>query len=258
MPFDGTTYVAPLKTRFVEALRSGNYKQTRGTWKNGASYCAMGVLFELAEPGYTLAHRPELGFLDDTQYYHLTNKVKDALTPMEQSAVMYLNDKSRMSFEEIADIIESGQLLEVYSREKEKLTPRRSASLGDCYFHTGGLIDFNFVEHYATQKMSFGKLWHDELEKATKEILSKWANFQENPCAEVILPKVKTKWITEEPKKEAVLPKELADLLSETVTLNKKALFNSVYGEAKIDVIKSRETNDEKKLDYMPNYMELA
>jgi hypothetical protein len=39
---------AELKSKWVEALRSGKYKQGRGLLKEGAQYCCLGVLCKIA------------------------------------------------------------------------------------------------------------------------------------------------------------------------------------------------------------------
>lgn len=48
-----------VKKAWLEALRSGNYKQGQSWLKDGDKYCCLGVLCE------TLSRKPELGFKVD-------------------------------------------------------------------------------------------------------------------------------------------------------------------------------------------------
>jgi hypothetical protein len=111
MPFDGTNFEKPLRTRFIEALRSGTYTQTRGHWKNGDSVCAMGVLMSMVNPDFKDPHSGEEG---STDFFKTLNKTKEAIPDMERHAIIWANDTKKLTFEQIADKIEDGTLVKEY------------------------------------------------------------------------------------------------------------------------------------------------
>lgn len=92
--------------QWVEALRSGEYQQTRGrmraTDESGArSYCCLGVLCEvLREEITTIAFpSPEIQEMAGM-------RTKEGHIPSKDFSLSWLNDEGRLSFSEIADVIE--------------------------------------------------------------------------------------------------------------------------------------------------------
>lgn len=92
--------------KWVEALRSGKYKQTRGTLKNNEGFCCLGVLCEIngidmtvqseAYPKikYDLGLNDDLGLSKD-RYFSLSSLNDHGIENLE-----------RLTFDEIADIIQ--------------------------------------------------------------------------------------------------------------------------------------------------------
>ncbi len=100
-----------LKDKWVKALRSNKFKQTRGTLRqysyssHRCTYCCLGVLCEVTKikrfpGGYTADDE------DFTQElpYHLLRQFQ--LSIEQQDNLIELNDNKKKSFEEIADYIE--------------------------------------------------------------------------------------------------------------------------------------------------------
>lgn len=83
---------AYLKAKWVAALRSGDYKQGKNQLCDGAAYCCLGVLCEVAGIVY-----------DATQKYILDYGT--LLTGSEQRLLATMNDNG-CPFTEIADYIE--------------------------------------------------------------------------------------------------------------------------------------------------------
>lgn len=86
---------AELKSKWVEALRSGKYEQGRASLRSGGKYCCLGVLcavagLEISTDGENVdgGYGPitELGVRTDTLWW--------------------MNDQEKKSFTEIADYIE--------------------------------------------------------------------------------------------------------------------------------------------------------
>jgi hypothetical protein len=97
---------AELKSKWVEALRSGNYEQGRGLLRAEDQYCCLGVLCEVAGIECTLSESDGVYAFDgesqlprDDTYnaLGLSSKIGENLA--------YKNDYGR-SFSEIADYIE--------------------------------------------------------------------------------------------------------------------------------------------------------
>lgn len=106
-----------IKTRWIAALRSGDYTQTRNALKNDEGYCCAGVLCEL--------HRKEKNkrwiknTIGDLTYLHSAGSLPQPVelwAELSNITVMYegdcvtvyvLNDHLGLSFVEIADIIET-------------------------------------------------------------------------------------------------------------------------------------------------------
>lgn len=108
-----------IKKRWVEALRSGKYKQTRGALKDDQGFCCLGVLCDLAaQDGIGKWEGVKLdGFHDgDNCTWSLpTQKVvhwagiistnPKVFMPATNSELSFINDEG-MSFEGIAKLIE--------------------------------------------------------------------------------------------------------------------------------------------------------
>ena len=102
---------------WVEALRSGNYKQTKETLKGelpegGVGYCCLGVLAEIM--GYELEVEPYVGDKENTLYNregpkHIYEKFEYDMEGGFVDLLTNYNDEV-MSFEEIADIIEKEKM----------------------------------------------------------------------------------------------------------------------------------------------------
>ena len=92
------------KNKWVEALRSGKYKQTFGGLRNqdagGYRYCCLGVLEQVCP-----ANGVEPNFFSSDAYRRLGKVELDAYDLVSRKLWM-MNDKGRMSFSEIANWIE--------------------------------------------------------------------------------------------------------------------------------------------------------
>jgi hypothetical protein len=105
-----------IKNLWLEALRSGEFSQARETLFDGESYCCLGVLCEL--------HQKENGGEWDKPHYAHRYLTQDAELPPEvqnwaglssqsgkygpesEDNLIICNDERKMSFAQIADIIE--------------------------------------------------------------------------------------------------------------------------------------------------------
>lgn len=85
-----------LKTKWVAALRSGEYKQGRNRLKWAGRYCCLGVLCEVAG----ITHGSRDGSLPGD--FAIKQKIGD-----HQSRLQEMNDDDGKSFAEIADYIEA-------------------------------------------------------------------------------------------------------------------------------------------------------
>lgn len=122
-----------IKELWISALRSGDYKQGRGVLKNTVNgvdkYCCLGVLCELAVKAQIVNAEPSLANSKVTLFGSESGYPSEVLLPFEVSSWagldstsgrMYppepyglagsslttLNDEARLTFEEIADVIE--------------------------------------------------------------------------------------------------------------------------------------------------------
>lgn len=104
-----------LKTKWVEALRSGDYAQTKGTLKyqdvTSVSYCCLGVLCDVAGIPIEASVFDDEGMLDEGPQ-EVYNKLRDMIPDREDGSFYYaslmsMNDGGS-SFNEIADYIEKG------------------------------------------------------------------------------------------------------------------------------------------------------
>lgn len=95
-----------LKAKWLEALRSGKYKQGRGRLRDESNqFCCLGVLCDVGGLG--------AWGIDDGGYFYEVNGWKSTLVPPASDVIdryeadlMALNDGNRLSFKEIADWIE--------------------------------------------------------------------------------------------------------------------------------------------------------
>jgi len=96
-----------IREAWVQALRSGAYKQVFGIYAGADNErCAWGVLNQL----YTDAHlADEYSYLTPGDYGHPNNRLVHEWSGVSLDfwvRVVDLNDRLRMSFDQIADIIE--------------------------------------------------------------------------------------------------------------------------------------------------------
>lgn len=108
-----------IKTRWVEALRSEKYEQTFYKLKDFNKencYCALGVLIHLGEEEGLKAEDPMYDFYSGVSLPKEIRKWADvdenpSLDPEEdEMKVITLNDAKKLTFLEIADLIEKSPL----------------------------------------------------------------------------------------------------------------------------------------------------
>lgn len=87
-----------LKGKWVEALRSGEYKQGQFTFRNGDRYCCLGVLCMVLS-------MPQLIVLGKDDYDGLRNA--SGLVQEDTDTLVRMNDHRKRSFKEISDYIEA-------------------------------------------------------------------------------------------------------------------------------------------------------
>lgn len=98
-----------VKKKWVEALRSNRYNQTRGTLRSPQNcFCVLGVLCDVVDPngwgsnkGMSKAWRGSMGVIPSKLCSAIHLKGKDA------ARLMQMNDGERKSFKELADYIEN-------------------------------------------------------------------------------------------------------------------------------------------------------
>lgn len=92
-----------LKAKWLDALRSGNYKQVRGQLALGGGFCCLGVLNEIGGFGC----RADAGLLWDLKSDPDLCQCPLLAIPGEtQRHLAFKNDLLEWSFEQIADWIE--------------------------------------------------------------------------------------------------------------------------------------------------------
>jgi hypothetical protein len=101
---------AEIKAKWLGALRSGKYRQTRNAVRDEQGFCCLGVLCDVAgaewksnDSGFYVAYR------DDSSVTGTPETLDDeiGLLAEHREAVMSLNDLDGKSFSEIADYIEA-------------------------------------------------------------------------------------------------------------------------------------------------------
>jgi hypothetical protein len=85
-----------IKEKWVEALRSGEFKQGRGQFQSRGALCCIAVGFSIVAPSEDITR-------------HTTACGMDALglTEKQKNALVLMNDDDGKSFAEIADYIEA-------------------------------------------------------------------------------------------------------------------------------------------------------
>ncbi|MDZ8105088.1 MAG: hypothetical protein RM338_05610 [Nostoc sp. DedQUE12a] len=106
--------------KWIDALRSGEYKQARCQLRDGDTFCALGVACDISGmmnwEEYFVNDSSEMMPLDVAAQYGfiaINERLKESLgipksyyCPSFQSAVTSLNDEFHLDFDEIADLIE--------------------------------------------------------------------------------------------------------------------------------------------------------
>jgi len=109
-----------LMLKWIDALRSGKYAQTRGFMRTPEGFDAMGVLLDLINPeGWGEAFVPDEGWEGAKAYIPYTHQgnmytfqlpfdISDSLGFYETDTfkMIELNDKRCLDFEQIADYLE--------------------------------------------------------------------------------------------------------------------------------------------------------
>lgn len=97
-----------IKAKWLEALRSGRYKQGRTLLRSiDDEYCCLGVLCDIVDPDGWINHKAGYSIRDG--HYSVLGKDIRAQTSIAISdciILMNLNDRDRLSFSQIADWIE--------------------------------------------------------------------------------------------------------------------------------------------------------
>lgn len=98
-----------LKVKWIEALRSGEYRQARRALRRGNKFCCLGVLCELMgatwDDGDTDRNASINGERQD--YYLSPTALATTGMPERQQEILYtMNDDDGKSFKQIADYIE--------------------------------------------------------------------------------------------------------------------------------------------------------
>lgn len=99
------------RRRWIEALRSGEYTQTRGALKTDFGYCCLGVACNTIHPnGWEKAGgRYQFSYLGITASVYLPKPLRDKLnlSLIEEGKLSHMNDEGGASFQQIADYLES-------------------------------------------------------------------------------------------------------------------------------------------------------
>lgn len=100
-----------LKARWVKALRSGRYSQTREMLKDGNGYCCLGVLLSVSKAGrWTPDGGYRIGAREDS--YLCEGELGDGMlkrfgiTDSQESRLIRMNDRDNKDFGEIAAYVE--------------------------------------------------------------------------------------------------------------------------------------------------------
>lgn len=97
-----------LRNRWLDALRSGKYKQGRHFLRNNADeFCCLGVLCDIYDPNKWKKREGDNAYIyDDNSISSLPSYLRKELGKAFQRDLIYFNDTDSLSFLEIADWIE--------------------------------------------------------------------------------------------------------------------------------------------------------
>jgi len=96
---------AELKAKWIEALRSGRYKQGRGFLRNANDeFCCLGVLCDIVDPSRWEKNGNKACAWDGLRMYP-----PDYLEPSMTRQYPHMNDVQKLSFNEIADFVEANE-----------------------------------------------------------------------------------------------------------------------------------------------------
>lgn len=102
-----------VKAKWIAALRSGRYKQTKSVLKNMLGNCCLGVLCETLRVRkiYDVEHsrylfKDKKGYLEHSTSLPLNVRTSAGLTRPIEDRLAEMNDLDKMSFNQIADWIE--------------------------------------------------------------------------------------------------------------------------------------------------------
>ena len=94
--------------KWVKALRSGKYKQTKGILKNSKGFCCLGVLCEINQNAKPNALNDSISNFRKMGLRSSTGELQD-YAPQEWDyppSLAELNDEYKYNFQEIADVIQ--------------------------------------------------------------------------------------------------------------------------------------------------------
>ena len=93
-----------LKAKWLKALRSGDYQQSKFTLRDARGHCCLGVLCDIVDPDAWRTDETHTTGWGNRHY----NQVRGFpfLTDNQSVRLSYLNDKNDLSFEQIAVFIE--------------------------------------------------------------------------------------------------------------------------------------------------------
>lgn len=107
-----------LKKNWIEALRSGEFKQVKNTLTNGEAYCCLGVLCKIGGASKLgEIYNEDEGRFNQLDCFELNKTIaivdlpeeylkEFGLTDNQQSTLIIMNDTDNKTFSEIADYIE--------------------------------------------------------------------------------------------------------------------------------------------------------
>ena len=90
---------------YLEALKSGRYKQCAGQLRDNDKFCLLGVAVDLFGEGHWFGNGYQADEYRTTKYPDYRSVLKLGLTRDDQDYMVKLNDTDRYRFEEIADIL---------------------------------------------------------------------------------------------------------------------------------------------------------
>lgn len=97
-----------MKEKWVAALRSGNYKQGYNNLKKYGCYCCLGVLCDVVGCQWTDCNRANYDGHDTNNMTLPANlRIAAGLSEEQESELVDMNDHHKVSFDDIADYIES-------------------------------------------------------------------------------------------------------------------------------------------------------